>query len=98
MLAALVTLAFLPADAAGERASWHNCLDTYAQVAMFGGGSTVSMALAALDACAAERRAFQLKLGGVAERADGEVLAKENQMAAKHVIAFINRYRLPRRR
>ena len=102
MFAAIVSLALAAPDGVmPSRAAWYDCLESYAQVAMSGSKTTVSLALNALAACSAERKAFQVQVSRApsAERATPNapsfetMLANEDRAATLHVIAFMNRYR-----
>lgn len=102
MLVAIASLALAAPDSTTpSRAAWYDCLESYAQVAMFGSKTTVSLALNALAACSAERKAFQIQVSRAptSERATPNapsfdtMLANEDRAATLHVIAFMNRYR-----
>jgi hypothetical protein len=90
-----LALAATPSPAA-ERKAWYECLEAYAQIAMFSTKMTPAIALDALKACADERKAFQLKLLRVPSTpstVDGPSfaarLAEEDRAAAAHTVWFL---------
>lgn len=95
-----------PNGAAQARSAWYDCLDAYAQVAMFSVKTPASVAIAALGGCSDERRAFQQQLFRKPRNADPRssndpvgpsFLAEEDRDAARHVIAFVLKNRRTRR-
>ncbi len=96
MILALLLAAADPAGA--ERAAWHACLEDFAQVAMASTGTSATIALQTEQACAAERKAFQVALfRSRTVQGDAAALsarfAAEDRAAYAHVIGFVNRLR-----
>jgi hypothetical protein len=94
----LLALAAAVPPAATERTAWYDCLESYAQVAMASTGTNATIAVQGQEACAAERRAYQLALfRSRAVSGDGSALIArldaEDRAASAHVIAFIARLR-----
>ena len=107
MLAILAPLLVAATDGVGStRMAWYDCLDAYAQVAMFSAKTPASVAIAALAGCSDERRAFQQKLFKRTRSAEPRpsndpngpsLLAEEDRDAARHVIMFVTKNRRTRR-
>lgn len=76
----------LPDSGGPERQDLDDCTSSYAQLAALTEATPVSIALASLKACAAERQRLASKVGD-------ERIPTEEQRIAKRVIIFVQRYR-----
>lgn len=94
IFAASLGFAATPSPATTKTA-WYECLEAYAQVAMFSKKSTARVVLEAMSVCSDERRLYQLAV--FRERSDGsffaERIADEDLAAQRHTAKFTNRYR-----
>ena len=96
----LLALAAAAAEvpAARERAAWYECLESYAQVAMASAGTNVTIVVQSQEACAAERRDYQVALFR-SRTVTGDASAlmarldAEDRAANAHIIAFVERLR-----
>lgn len=98
MLSLALSLAAATPPAVAERNSWYACLEDFTQVAMASSGTPATIALQTEQACAAERKAFQLALFRSRTVAgDAAALtarfAAEDRAAYEYVIALVNRLR-----
>lgn len=93
---ALLLAAATPAVA--ERGTWYACLEDFTQVAMASSGTPATIALQTNEACAAERKAFQVALFR-SRTVEGDAaaliarFAAEDRSAYEYVIALVDRLR-----
>ena len=97
MIAFALSLA-VSTPALPERDVWYACLEDFTQVAMASSGTPATIALQTNEACAAERKAFQVALfRSRTVQGDAAALtarfAAEDRSAYEYVIALVDRLR-----
>jgi hypothetical protein len=98
MALALATVVAAATPALPERDTWYACLEDFTQVAMASSGTPATIALQTNEACAAERKAFQVALfRSRTVQGDAAALtarfAAEDRSAYEYVIALVDRLR-----